>query len=168
MVTEELLPAFGGRQLAICLQRERRLHLARETESMEKPAEACPGIPMDTGVGARAFPASTPGSSPAAATCCSTPAAGGVELGVDPKASYPPTELCLAPGDVLAPFTDGLVEQAGEYIDEGTERLRTTLAGVGGTPLAEAVGRVVAQVGQDENRPDDIALLPAARPAVPG
>ncbi|GAA2981946.1 MULTISPECIES: SpoIIE family protein phosphatase [Streptomyces] len=93
---------------------------------------------------------------------------GGVVLGVDPRASYPLTELCLAPGDMLALFTDGLVEQAGEDIDEGVERLRTTLAGVGGVPLAEAADRVIARAGQDENRPDDIALLLAARPALPG
>ncbi|MFD6281881.1 SpoIIE family protein phosphatase [Streptomyces sp. NPDC060209] len=90
---------------------------------------------------------------------------GGVVLGVDPAASYPVTELRLGPGAVLALFTDGLVEKAGTDIDEGIERLRSTLAAVGHMPLAEAADRVIGQARQDEDRPDDIALLMAARRA---
>lgn len=88
---------------------------------------------------------------------------GGVVLGVDPAASYPVTDLRLEPGAVLALFTDGLVEKAGTDIDEGIERLRSTLAEVGDAPLPETADRVIAQAGQDEDRPDDIALLLAAR-----
>ncbi|MER7312545.1 SpoIIE family protein phosphatase [Streptomyces halstedii] len=88
---------------------------------------------------------------------------GGVVLGVDQEASYPVTEGRLAPGDVLALFTDGLVEKAGEDIDQGIERLRAALAEVGGVPLAQVADRVIARAGQDENRPDDIALLLASR-----
>lgn len=88
VVTEELLPAFGGRQLAIYLLGEGHLHLAWETgfpkgfldrfdgvaldtrlpgvetltsgrplffESMERLADAYPGIPLDAHLGARAF-----------------------------------------------------------------------------------------------------------------
>ncbi|MEV0008262.1 SpoIIE family protein phosphatase [Streptomyces sp. NPDC047973] len=89
--------------------------------------------------------------------------AGGVVLGVDPDASYPVTELRPGPGAVLALFTDGLVEKAGRDIDEGIERLRSTLAAVGHLPLAEAADRVIGQARLDEDRPDDIALLMAAR-----
>ncbi|MFE9724876.1 SpoIIE family protein phosphatase [Streptomyces sp. NPDC005794] len=92
---------------------------------------------------------------------------GGVVLGVDPDASYPVTELRLGPGAVLALFTDGLVEKAGTDIDEGIERLRATLAAVGRMPLAETADRVIGQARQDEDRPDDIALLMAARRAPP-
>lgn len=88
---------------------------------------------------------------------------GGVVLGIDPEASYPVTDGRLAPGDVLALFTDGLVEKAGEDIDEGIERMRAALAEVGGVPLAQVADRVIARAGQDENRPDDIALLLASR-----
>ncbi|WP_405392774.1 SpoIIE family protein phosphatase [Streptomyces sp. NBC_01102] len=88
---------------------------------------------------------------------------GGVVLGVDPEASYPVTDLRLEPGAVLALFTDGLVEKAGTDIDEGIERLRSTLAEVGHAPLAETADRVIGRAGQDEDRPDDIALLLAAR-----
>ncbi|MCX5414620.1 SpoIIE family protein phosphatase [Streptomyces sp. NBC_00059] len=89
--------------------------------------------------------------------------AGGVVLGVAPEASYPVTELRLEPGAVLALFTDGLVEKAGTDIDEGIERLRSTLADTGHLPLAETADRVIARAGLDDDRPDDIALLLAAR-----
>lgn len=55
----------------------------------------------------------------------------GVVLGIDVDASYPVTELRLGPGDVLALYTDGLVEQAGIDIDLGVERLRGSLAEAG-------------------------------------
>lgn len=91
--------------------------------------------------------------------------AGGVVLGVDPEAAYPVTELTLGDGAVIALFTDGLVERADADIDEGIERLRATLAGAGHLPLAEAADLVIAQARQDDDRPDDIALLMAARRA---
>ncbi|MFI2781076.1 SpoIIE family protein phosphatase [Streptomyces sp. ALB3] len=94
--------------------------------------------------------------------------AGGVVLGVDPEASYPVTELGLGPGAVLALFTDGLVEKSGTDIDEGIERLRSTLAAVGHMPLAETADRIIRQARQDDDRPDDIALLMAARRAPSG
>ncbi|MFJ5552398.1 SpoIIE family protein phosphatase [Streptomyces sp. NPDC093225] len=89
--------------------------------------------------------------------------AGGVVLGVDDGASYPVTELHLDPGAVLALFTDGLVEHAGEDIDEGVERLRRALAEAGDTPLAATADRLIAEAGRAPERPDDIALLLAAR-----
>ncbi|MFE7749663.1 hypothetical protein [Streptomyces sp. NPDC057428] len=54
---------------------------------------------------------------------------------------------------------------AGADIDEGIERLRGTLTEVGHLPLAETADRVIAQARQDDDRPDDIALLMAARRA---
>lgn len=88
---------------------------------------------------------------------------GGVVLGVDVEASYPVTELRLAPGAVLALFTDGLVEQAGLDIDLGIERLRSTLAEVGAFSLAETADRLIGEAKEATDRPDDIALLLAAR-----
>ncbi|MHA4773231.1 SpoIIE family protein phosphatase [Streptomyces sp. MSC1_001] len=89
--------------------------------------------------------------------------AGGVVLGVDDRASYPVTRLRLAPGEVLALFTDGLVEQPGRDIDEGIERLRRALAAAASLPLTEAADRVIREARQATARPDDIALLLAAR-----
>ncbi|WP_168714728.1 GAF domain-containing SpoIIE family protein phosphatase [Streptomyces sp. A0592] len=85
--------------------------------------------------------------------------AGGVVLGVDPEASYPVTELRLAPGALLALYTDGLVERPGIDIDEGVERLRLALASALPVPLTETADRLI---GNAVDRPDDIALLLAS------
>ncbi|WP_234327632.1 SpoIIE family protein phosphatase [Streptomyces sp. NRRL F-2664] len=85
--------------------------------------------------------------------------AGGVVLGVDPEAAYPVTELRLAPGAVLALYTDGLVELPGADIDEGVERLRLALASGSPGPLTETADRLI---GNAVDRPDDIALLLAS------
>ncbi|MFE0648649.1 SpoIIE family protein phosphatase [Streptomyces sp. NPDC059534] len=89
--------------------------------------------------------------------------AGGVVLGVDDRASYPVTRLKLDPGAVLALFTDGLVERPGTDIDEGIEHLRQALAATGSLPLPEAADRLIREARQATARPDDIALLLAAR-----
>lgn len=89
--------------------------------------------------------------------------AGGMVLGVDARASYPVTRLRLAPGDVLALFTDGLVERPGRDIDEGIERLSHAFAATGSLPLAEAADRLIREARAATSRPDDIALLLAAR-----
>ncbi|MEV7723117.1 SpoIIE family protein phosphatase [Streptomyces sp. NPDC087917] len=88
---------------------------------------------------------------------------GGVVLGVHPGGEYPVTELWMEPGAVLALYTDGMVEIAGTDIDVGVERLRTALAGCPPYPLTEAADRLVAEVGSEADRPDDIALLLASR-----
>lgn len=88
---------------------------------------------------------------------------GGVVLGVAAEASYPITELRLEPGAVLALFTDGLVEEACTDIDEGIDRLRRTLASVRSATLTEIADRLIREARQATDRPDDIALLLAAR-----
>ncbi|MFF3842719.1 SpoIIE family protein phosphatase [Streptomyces sp. NPDC001930] len=90
--------------------------------------------------------------------------AGGMVLGIDAHASYPVTRLQLEPGGVLALFTDGLVEKPGQDIDDGIELLRRALAATASLPLAEAADRVIRDARQVTSRPDDIALLLAARP----
>ncbi|MEU3772476.1 SpoIIE family protein phosphatase [Streptomyces sp. NPDC032472] len=93
---------------------------------------------------------------------------GGVVLGVDAEAVYPVTRLQLAPGAVLALYTDGLVEVPGLDIDLGVERLRAALAAARPSPLAETADRLVREVGGSADRPDDMALLLASRPTAPG
>lgn len=88
---------------------------------------------------------------------------GGVVLGIDGGGEYPVTELWLAPGAVLALYTDGLVEMPGSDIDEGVERLRAGLAGAEPSPLTETADRLIAEAGSRPDRPDDIALLLASR-----
>lgn len=89
--------------------------------------------------------------------------AGGMVLGVDDRASYPVTRLRLAPGAALALFTDGLIERPGRDIDEGIERLRRAFAATGSLALAETADRLIREARQATSRPDDIALLLAAR-----
>ncbi|SEE13596.1 SpoIIE family protein phosphatase [Streptomyces sp. TLI_105] len=89
--------------------------------------------------------------------------AGGMVLGVDDRASYPVTRLRLAPGAVLALFTDGLVERPGQDIDEGIGRLSRAFAATGALPLAETADRLIREARAATSRPDDIALLLAAR-----
>jgi serine phosphatase RsbU (regulator of sigma subunit) len=91
---------------------------------------------------------------------------GGVVLGVDPRAHYPVAELEMEPGAVLALYTDGLVERPGGDIDDGIAALRLALAGSAvpaGRPLSDLADRLTATAGRAVDRPDDIALLLAAR-----
>ncbi|MER7759062.1 SpoIIE family protein phosphatase [Streptomyces sp. NPDC097619] len=88
---------------------------------------------------------------------------GGVVLGVTADASYPETGFRLDTGGVLALYTDGLVEHPGTDIDLGVERIRSTLAGAGRAPLGDLADRLTAAALQAADRPDDIALLLAAR-----
>ncbi|MEU9994104.1 SpoIIE family protein phosphatase [Streptomyces sp. NPDC050848] len=89
--------------------------------------------------------------------------AGGLVLGIDAEATYPVTKLQLDPGAVLALYTDGLVERPGRDIDEGVEWLRRTFSGTGSIPLTETADRLIRDPRQASDRPDDIALLLAAR-----
>ncbi|MFF7333907.1 SpoIIE family protein phosphatase [Streptomyces sp. NPDC008150] len=99
---------------------------------------------------------------------------GGVVLGVDMRADYPVTDLHVAPGAVLALYTDGLVERPGEDIDDGIAALREALSAAGG-PADRPGGRALAVVAdrltegarQAVDRPDDIALLLATRRTAP-
>jgi serine phosphatase RsbU (regulator of sigma subunit)/PAS domain-containing protein len=91
---------------------------------------------------------------------------GGVVLGVDPRAHYPVAELRIAPGSVLALYTDGLVERPGVDIDDGIGALRVALAKAGapavrqgGRSLAGMADRLTATARHTADRPDDIALL---------
>ncbi|GAA2204831.1 SpoIIE family protein phosphatase [Streptomyces bangladeshensis] len=99
---------------------------------------------------------------------------GGVVLGVDPHARYPVTELWLEPDAILALYTDGLVERPGADIDEGIATLRRALAEAGdavgrrgGRSLAGVADRLTATARHATDRPDDVALLLAARRAPP-
>ncbi|MFD9030722.1 SpoIIE family protein phosphatase [Streptomyces sp. NPDC059567] len=89
--------------------------------------------------------------------------AGGLVLGIDADATYPVTELHLDPGAVLALYTDGLVERPGHDIDEGVEWLRRTFSVTGQIPLTETADRLIRDARQATDRPDDIAVLLAAR-----
>jgi Stage II sporulation protein E (SpoIIE)/GAF domain/PAS fold len=95
---------------------------------------------------------------------------GGVVLGVDPHARYPTTELHIEYDSVLALYTDGLVERPGTDIDDGITALRVALTRAGALPgrrggrsLSGTADRLTANARQATDRPDDVALLLAAR-----
>ncbi|WP_370062724.1 SpoIIE family protein phosphatase [Streptacidiphilus sp. MAP5-3] len=87
---------------------------------------------------------------------------GGVLLGVDPCAAYPAEELTLPPGSVLALYTDGLVERPGVPIDQGIDRLRTSLERADAASLEEVADQLLADTLPPSHRADDVALLLAA------
>ncbi|MBF9066926.1 SpoIIE family protein phosphatase [Streptacidiphilus fuscans] len=88
---------------------------------------------------------------------------GGVLLGVDPSAAYPAEELTLPPGSVLALYTDGLVERPGTPIDQGIDRLRSSLERADdAASLEEVAERLLADMVPPSHRADDVALLLAA------
>ncbi len=96
------------------------------------------------------------------------PLATGRPIGVPGTASRSSTIFELHPGDVLALFTDGLVERRGESIDEGLGRFSARLAE---TFRADLRMDQLADALAPEACDDDIALLlfkwrgPAARRA---
>jgi PAS domain S-box-containing protein len=81
-------------------------------------------------------------------------------------ATYDVTSLRLGPGDVLAMFTDGLVEAREQPVDEGIAALCAALDGVLGradgveAPVAEQVcAAAIALMGRGETTVDDVAVL---------
>ncbi|MFB0620210.1 SpoIIE family protein phosphatase [Streptomyces sp. AGS-58] len=99
---------------------------------------------------------------------------GGVVLGVDPAARYPVTEVLLEPDAILALYTDGLVERPGADIDDGITALRLALAEAGAgagragrRSLSGVADQLTATARHATDRPDDVALLLAARRPAP-
>ncbi|MFB6777195.1 SpoIIE family protein phosphatase [Streptomyces sp. NPDC056352] len=88
---------------------------------------------------------------------------GGVVLGVTPDTTYPVSSLRLLPGAILALYTDGLVEQAGADIDDGVERLRGIIEAADAPSLVGMADLVIREARREPDRPDDIAVLLAAR-----
>ncbi|MGW0614744.1 SpoIIE family protein phosphatase [Streptomyces sp. NPDC002788] len=85
--------------------------------------------------------------------------AGGVMLGVQPDSVYPVTELTLAPGSVLALYTDGLVEQPGSDIETGIEAVRHRLSETPADSVENLADRLMRTARGARERPDDVALL---------
>jgi PAS domain S-box-containing protein len=80
----------------------------------------------------------------------------GMILGV-PCGRYPATRARLAPGSVLALYTDGLVEQPGQDIDVGMTRLARTLATSPARSLDHMCDTILATRGPHAS--DDIVLV---------
>ncbi|MFF6879815.1 MULTISPECIES: SpoIIE family protein phosphatase [unclassified Streptomyces] len=85
--------------------------------------------------------------------------AGGVMLGVQPDSVYPVTALTLAPGSVLALYTDGLVERPGSDIETGIDAVRRRLSETPADSVEHLADRLVGTARRARERPDDVALL---------
>ncbi|MBD0745088.1 SpoIIE family protein phosphatase [Streptomyces sp. CBMA152] len=85
--------------------------------------------------------------------------AGGPLLGIEAGAVYPTTEVPLAPGSVLALYTDGLIEIPGVDLDESLAAVADRLAAAGSRPLEEVADALVRHVAEARERGDDVALL---------
>ncbi|KUO19509.1 SpoIIE family protein phosphatase [Streptomyces dysideae] len=84
---------------------------------------------------------------------------GGPLLGIDATAHFPESELRLAPGSVLALYTDGLIERRDSDIGSDLDRLRASLARLGGDGLEDLADGLLRDALRSSDREDDIALL---------
>ncbi|MFJ9753152.1 PP2C family protein-serine/threonine phosphatase, partial [Streptomyces chartreusis] len=84
---------------------------------------------------------------------------GGPLLGIDPAAHFPESELRLVPGSVLALYTDGLIERRESDIGSDVDRLRASLARMGGGRLGDLADALLRDARRSADRADDIALL---------
>jgi sigma-B regulation protein RsbU (phosphoserine phosphatase) len=82
--------------------------------------------------------------------------AAGLMIGAAPDARRPVTTVQIPPGTLVCFFTDGLVERAGEVIDDGLARL---CGAVKAEPPDQACSAVMQALIGSESTRDDIALL---------
>lgn len=78
-------------------------------------------------------------------------------LGVAPTSARTDEEITLATGDTVLLYTDGLVEQRGQSLDEGLARLRRTLVDLAGHPLPDLSEQVLGRMLPTQPT-DDVAL----------
>jgi len=94
-------------------------------------------------------------------------AAGGMILGVMANTRFESGEATLAPGDLLALYTDGVTEGADAHNELwGEERLVAALRRLRGEPCAAAAEALVREVRAfegDTGPADDITVLLARR-----
>ncbi|HEY0804952.1 MAG TPA: SpoIIE family protein phosphatase, partial [Pseudonocardiaceae bacterium] len=80
----------------------------------------------------------------------------GIMFGVTAEPGYTDTDVVLRQGDVLALFTDGLVERHGESLDEGLARLRASAHDVD-DDIDHYCNRLLDHI--EPNRSDDTCLV---------
>lgn len=85
--------------------------------------------------------------------------AGGPLLGIDGSATYPTTEVDLAPGSVLVLYTDGLIETPGVDLEDALADLGQRLDEAGEWPLDDLADHLVRHGAATRERLDDVALL---------
>ncbi|MCU7820286.1 SpoIIE family protein phosphatase [Kitasatospora sp. DSM 101779] len=85
----------------------------------------------------------------------------GVLLGATTTPTYQSATLRLRPGDHLLLYTDGLIEEPGQIIDEGLDRLARTAARC--VANAHALDSILGALVTPEGRRDDICVLHISR-----
>jgi PAS domain S-box-containing protein len=65
----------------------------------------------------------------------------------------------LEPGSLLLLYSDGLVERRGESLSRGLARLSTAARSLAGVPVAEVCDCLVAALGVESSRDDDVVVL---------
>ena len=79
-------------------------------------------------------------------------------MGVLASPRYPEHAIVLAPGSTVVLYTDGLVEDPGEVLDVGLERLLDAARGAG-EDVAATCERLLERGLRGANRSDDVTLL---------
>ena len=80
----------------------------------------------------------------------------GLPVGVEGDRAQDSVEIAVAAGATLLAFTDGLFERRGESVDEGMERLRTTVDA--DQPLGDVLDGLLADLATGAE-PDDVAIV---------
>ena len=65
----------------------------------------------------------------------------------------------LEPNSLLVLYSDGLIERRGELLTDGLDRLKQVAASGIGLSLSEVCDRLVAELGVEVSRQDDVAVL---------
>lgn len=87
----------------------------------------------------------------------------GTLLGAHLHVPYENRESHLAPGAVLALYTDGVIERRGEHLDRGIARLATAVAAIDPAGSLQRGASQVMRAVEDDATNDDAALLLARR-----
>ena len=91
----------------------------------------------------------------------------GPPLGVAPEEEYRPASGRLSRGDVVALFTDGLVEDARRRFDDGLAEASGRLAAAPGDDLDALAAQLVGEALGVQARSDDIAVLVVRHDGLP-
>jgi serine phosphatase RsbU (regulator of sigma subunit)/anti-sigma regulatory factor (Ser/Thr protein kinase) len=86
-------------------------------------------------------------------------------LGASPYGRYPETEIPVAPNEIFALYTDGLVERRGAEVSEGIERLVEVVRDAP-SPDAACLQAVEAMI-PEEGPSDDVAIVAVQNGVVP-
>jgi anti-sigma regulatory factor (Ser/Thr protein kinase) len=80
-------------------------------------------------------------------------------LSGDGTHARPQESTLLEPGSLLVLYSDGLIERRKERIDDGLARLAAAGRAVAGVPLEDVCSTLMAALGVDASRDDDVAVM---------